>query len=159
MYSTGMHHASLLAHASLLEILQHHVIAFLHAIWTLSTGIRWHLTSFWGRRFVTFHDACATSSATIHYNMHLTIVVCINIHMYVIQNNLRTPHGQLAGEAGFACQLRCNIQRRPQLTSLNNTVERLPKRVLHTHQNETCLLHNLLCQLQWLPLCESLDVV
>ena len=42
---------------------------------------------------------------------------------------------------------------------LNNAVERLPERVLHTHQNETRPLNHLLCQLQWLPFCESLDVV
>ena len=45
-----------------LFILQHHVIAFLQPD---STGIRWHLLPSGvekGRRFVTFCDACATSS-------------------------------------------------------------------------------------------------
>ena len=51
------------------------------------------------------------------------------------------------------------LQHRPQLTSLNNAVDGLPERILHTHQNETRPLNNLLCQLQWLPFCESLDVV
>ena len=49
----------------MLEILQRHVIAFLRS------GHYWNKaapTSFQGRRFVMFHDACATSSDwyTIH---------------------------------------------------------------------------------------------